>query len=185
MLKKQIHLCCWNPLFSPACCKCSGPTLPGWTIRFFFPRCLLAKENCKYSLMIEYINYLMFNCETLVLHCFKTHFSWLNHMNPPVFDAFNHVMSSFLIGQSASPVPRFLGRWAPSEHRPNALRSAQVSTPGAGNHVSWTWSTWNMVNSNNQLTNINNITSWYQLITTCSYWSCELRVVNNMEHGNN
>ena len=44
MLIKQIHLCCWNPLFSPACCKCSGPTLAGWTIRFFFPRCLLAKK---------------------------------------------------------------------------------------------------------------------------------------------
>lgn len=156
------------------------PNFGGLNNTFFFSQVFARKKNCKYSLMIEYINYLMFNCETLVLHCFKTHFSWLNHMNPPVFDAFNHVMSSFLISQSASPVPRFLGRWAPSEHRPNALRSAHVSTPGAGNHVSWTWSTWNMVNSNNQLININNITSWlpHVIIDHVSYeWSITLNMV--------
>ena len=45
MLKKQIHLCCWNPLFSPACCKCSGPTLPGWTIRFFFSQVFARKRK--------------------------------------------------------------------------------------------------------------------------------------------
>jgi hypothetical protein len=46
--------------------------------------------------------------------------------------------------------------------------------------VSWTWSTWNMVNSNNQLININNITSWlpHVIIDHVSYeWSITLNMV--------